>query len=111
MQVPLTDNEFIILDYLADGAQPLTWLVRELHGSKRSWDASVIVNSLVKLIDRQLIHYSQSPGGPNFTNPTPEVIHAQVIGVLDNNEQHWWIELTEAGQSTWETWQQTKFGS
>jgi len=111
MQIPLTDNEYTILDYLADGAQPLMWLVRELHGGKRAWDPPVIISSLVKLVEQQLIHYSQSPGGPHFTNPTQEIIQAQVHAILNDTEQHWWLEMTDTGQSAWEVWQQSRFGS
>ena len=111
MQIPLTEHEYTILDYLADGAQPLVWLVRELHGDKRAWDAGVIVSSLAKLVEQQLIHYCQAPGGPHFTNPTLEIIQSQVHAILNNAEQHWWLEMTEYGQNAWETWQQSRFGT
>lgn len=111
MQIPLTDNEYTILDYLADGAQPLVWLVRELHGEKRAWDAGAIAGSLAKLVEQKLIHYCQTPGGPPFSNPTLEIIQSQVHAILSNTDQHWWLELTEHGQNAWETWQQSRFGT
>ena len=111
MQIPLTDTEFLILDYLADGALQLGWLVRELHHGKHAVETAVLINGLAKLVERQLVHYCQVPGGPNYTSPSPEMIHAQIISVLNNSDQLWWLELTENGQNAWEAWQQTHFGS
>jgi len=108
MQVPLTESEYTILDYLADGAQPLVWLVRELHGGRRAWETGAIAGSLARLAEEQLIRYCQSPGGPPFVNPNAAVINSQVSSILHNDEQHWWLELTEQGQNAWETWQQTQ---
>lgn len=111
MQLPLTDVEYLVLDFLADGALQLTWLVHELHEGKRALDPGLIINCLAKLVEHELIQYCQSPGGPNYTQPAPELIHAQVLAVLNNGEQRWWVELTDSGQGAWESWQQSHFGS
>lgn len=102
MQVPLTEIEQIILDQLADGALPLSWLVHELYTGQRVWNPGTIITGLSRLVERQLVHYARAPGGPFYTTPSPENIHAQVLNLINNIEQNWWLELTDDGQTAWE---------
>ncbi|HOS44656.1 MAG TPA: hypothetical protein PK794_13285 [Armatimonadota bacterium] len=111
MQVPMTEIELIILDQLADGGLPLGALVRELREGKRAWDAGLIVTGLSRLVERALLHYCRTPGGPIYTSPAPELIHAQVVGLINRTPQDWYLELTDDGQVAWEQWQQSRHSS
>lgn len=111
MQIPLTEIEQVILDQLADGGVPLSLLLRALREGTRVWDPAAIISGLSRLVERQLIHYSRTPGGPIYTSPASELIHAQVLGALNNLSQMWWLELTEDGEAAWEQRQQSHRGS
>lgn len=108
MYMPLSEIEYAIIDNLADGIQSVGWLVHELHEGKRPWDTGSIITALVKLAEKQLIHYSPTPSGPHYLTPSSETIHTQVMTTSRTGETGYWITLTESGQEAWELWQQTR---
>ena len=110
MSFQMSEIEYYVIDYLADGAQPLSWLVQDIHEGKQLWDRGMVVTALIRLMEKQLIRSNRIPGGPSITELTPEMIPAQLAGISDHHVPECWMELTDHGQAVWEIWQQASRG-
>jgi len=110
MSFQMSEIEYFLIDYLADGALPLSELMRELHEGKPLWERGMVITALVRLMEKQLIRSNRIPGGPSATELAPEMIPVQLAGIGDHPAAECWMELTEHGQAVWEVWRQASYG-
>ena len=106
MLFQLTDVEYAILDSLADGAQTLIVLMRELRRRKQPWDPATVMASFIRLVEKQLIRCGAMPGSPVAVTLSQEQLRSHVAHFPTKQEPLYWVELTDGGKQVWENWQQ-----
>lgn len=107
MYQQLSEIEFAVLNSLADGEEPLSLMLQELHEGTHPWEGAVVVASLAELMDRQLARCVRHPTGMAFTNPSRETLQAY-LAHPQQAQGEYWFELTDNGQAVWETWRRTR---
>jgi hypothetical protein len=110
MLYQLSEIDFAVIDSLADGGEPVSLLIRELHAGKHAWGAEEIIRALAGLVEKQMSRCIHSPSGMTFTNPSREALQEHITALPDNSEKDYWFELTETGQTVWENWRQLRPG-
>ncbi|MHB9133528.1 MAG: hypothetical protein ACYDBB_20885 [Armatimonadota bacterium] len=108
MLFQLSEIEFAVIDSLADGAEPLSLMLRELREATPPRDSVAVVTALGELMEKQLARCIRTPSGTTFTNPTRDVLKSHLSPPADQSTPEYWFELTETGQTVWENWRQLR---
>lgn len=106
MLFQLTDMEYIILDGLADGPQPMNVVVRELRRLKQTWDPAGVMAAMTRLAESQLIRCTLAPGAPVAVHLSSEILKLYASHFPAKQERVYWLELTDGGKDVWESWRQ-----
>ena len=102
----LSELEYAVMNSLADGQEPLSLLLREMLEGTLRHPAAAVVSTLDGLMAKGLARCARTPHGLTFVNPTAETLLGQLNQSPGHGERDYWFELTEAGQTIWESWRQ-----
>lgn len=89
MPFELSELGYEIVDNLADGPEPLSYLLREMRVTLL--DRATIIGTLEELLELQIARFMNH--------------HGQSLPSI--TKQDAWLELTDCGQMTWAIWRQT----
>lgn len=89
MPLELSELGYEIVDSLADGPEPLSYLLREMRATQL--ESATIIGALEELLEQQIARYMHH--------------HWQALPL--STEQDAWLELTDCGQTAWAIWRQT----